>query len=174
MDYVCGCRLGFSGPLCLTPRDHACLASPCLNGGTCDLLTLTEYKCLCPPGWSGEDPGGAGMRWPSPSRPHSRCRAPVRVAVDGPGLGSAVGVSDPEIAQSPHSGVPMPLSSPGGVSFRLEGTPQPHAAASVRKGETPPIPAGAMVSPPAQEGRSLGQLPRGPGLPCIPQWSLSP
>lgn len=79
VDYVCGCRLGFSGPLCLTPRDHACLASPCLNGGTCDLLTLTEYKCLCTPGWSGEDPGGAGMGWPSPSRPHSRCRAPVRV-----------------------------------------------------------------------------------------------
>lgn len=39
-----------SGGRCaLTPRDHACLASPCLNGGTCDLLTLTENtKCLCP------------------------------------------------------------------------------------------------------------------------------
>ena len=60
VDYTCRCRLGFSGPLCLTPRDHACLASPCLNGGTCDLLTLAEYKCLCPPGWSGEDPGEGG------------------------------------------------------------------------------------------------------------------
>lgn len=162
MDYVCGCRLGFSGPLCLTPRDHACLASPCLNGGTCDLLTLTEYKCLCPPGWSGEDPGGAGMGWPSPSRPHSRCRAPVRVAVDGPGLGSAVGVSDPEIAQSPHSGVPMPLSSLGGVSFRLEGTSRPHAAASVRKGETPPDPCRSRGVTAGSGGTQSGSAPQGP------------
>lgn len=58
VDYACTCRLGFSGPLCLTPRDNACLSTPCRNGGTCDLLTLTEYKCRCPPGWSGE--GGSG------------------------------------------------------------------------------------------------------------------
>ncbi|XP_023392229.1 neurogenic locus notch homolog protein 1 [Pteropus vampyrus] len=54
LAYTCSCRLGFSGPLCLTPWDNACLASPCRNGGTCDLLTLTEYKCRCPPGWSGK------------------------------------------------------------------------------------------------------------------------
>lgn len=54
VDYTCSCRLGFSGPLCLTPQDNACLANPCRNGGTCDLLTLTEYKCRCPPGWSGK------------------------------------------------------------------------------------------------------------------------
>lgn len=54
MDYACSCPLGFSGPLCLTPLDNACLANPCRNGGTCDLLTLTEYKCRCPPGWSGK------------------------------------------------------------------------------------------------------------------------
>lgn len=61
LDYTCSCRLGFSGPLCLTPWDNACLASPCRNGGTCDLLTLTEYKCRCPPGWSGEDRGRAAL-----------------------------------------------------------------------------------------------------------------
>lgn len=65
LDYTCSCRLGFSGPLCLTPWDNACLASPCRNGGTCDLLTLTEYKCRCPPGWSGEDRGRAAA-WPCP------------------------------------------------------------------------------------------------------------
>ncbi|XP_030878105.1 neurogenic locus notch homolog protein 1 [Leptonychotes weddellii] len=54
VDYICTCRLGFSGPLCLTPQDNACLSTPCRNGGTCDLLTLTEYKCRCPPGWSGK------------------------------------------------------------------------------------------------------------------------
>lgn len=54
VDYTCSCRLGFSGPLCLTPQDHACLTNPCRNGGTCDLLTLNDYNCHCSPGWSGE------------------------------------------------------------------------------------------------------------------------
>ena len=70
VDYACACRLGFSGPLCLTPRDNACLAKPCRNGGTCDLLTLTEYKCRCPPGWSGE--GRPPPPRPRPS-PHCPC-----------------------------------------------------------------------------------------------------
>lgn len=77
VDYTCSCRLGFSGPLCLTPRDNACLANPCRNGGTCDLLTLTEYKCRCPPGWSGKGPSAR----PCPRCPqnvmYGRCPAPV-------------------------------------------------------------------------------------------------
>lgn len=56
VGYTCSCRLGFLGPLCLTPQDNACLPNPCRNGGTCDLLTLADFKCLCPPGWSGEAP----------------------------------------------------------------------------------------------------------------------
>lgn len=64
VDYTCSCRLGFSGPLCLTPRDNPCLANPCRNGGTCDLLTLTDYKCLCPPGWSGEGAVGRALWTP--------------------------------------------------------------------------------------------------------------
>lgn len=63
VDYTCSCRLGFSGPLCLTPQDNACLTNPCHNGGTCDLLTLTEYKCRCPPGWSGEGPSALHVTW---------------------------------------------------------------------------------------------------------------
>lgn len=92
VDYTCSCRLGFSGPLCLTPRDNACLANPCRNGGTCDLLTLTEYKCRCPPGWSGEGPSALRVTvlcWPAESVL---------------GFPEAVGVSGPEIALS----VPMP------------------------------------------------------------------
>lgn len=52
-DFNCVCRLGFSDRLCLTPTNHACMSSPCRNGGTCDLVTLTLYRCRCPPGWSG-------------------------------------------------------------------------------------------------------------------------
>lgn len=62
VDYACACRLGFTDELCLTPRDNACLSNPCRNGGTCDLLTLSEYKCRCPPGWSGEAVGTWGTR----------------------------------------------------------------------------------------------------------------
>lgn len=72
VDYTCSCRLGFSGPLCLTPQDNACLPNPCRNGGTCDLLTLADYKCLCPPGWSGEGPRGALS---APVRPSVLTRA---------------------------------------------------------------------------------------------------
>lgn len=52
-DFRCVCRLGFTDRLCLTPTNHACMSSPCRNGGTCDLITLTAYRCRCPPGWSG-------------------------------------------------------------------------------------------------------------------------
>uniref|UniRef100_A0A674DL31 Neurogenic locus notch homolog protein 1 n=1 Tax=Salmo trutta TaxID=8032 RepID=A0A674DL31_SALTR len=54
VDYTCFCQPGFTDRLCLTPIDSACLSSPCRNGGTCDLVNLREYKCRCPPGWSGK------------------------------------------------------------------------------------------------------------------------
>ncbi|KAJ0012984.1 hypothetical protein NQD34_017318 [Periophthalmus magnuspinnatus] len=53
-DFRCICRLGFTDRLCLTPTNHACMSSPCRNGGTCDLITLSSYRCRCPPGWSGK------------------------------------------------------------------------------------------------------------------------
>ncbi|KAI4817037.1 hypothetical protein KUCAC02_009326, partial [Chaenocephalus aceratus] len=52
-DFRCVCRLGFTDELCLTPNNHACMSSPCRNGGTCDLITLTVFRCRCSPGWSG-------------------------------------------------------------------------------------------------------------------------
>ncbi|CAB1319564.1 unnamed protein product [Coregonus sp. 'balchen'] len=54
VESTCFCRPGFTDRLCLTPIDNACLSSPCRNGGTCDLVNLREYKCRCPPGWSGK------------------------------------------------------------------------------------------------------------------------
>lgn len=55
VDFVCNCRLGYSDRLCLTPTDNVCLSSPCRNGGTCDLTSIHNYKCKCPPGWSGKN-----------------------------------------------------------------------------------------------------------------------
>lgn len=54
VEFTCFCRPGFTDRLCLTPIDNACLSLPCRNGGTCDLVNLKEYKCRCPPGWSGK------------------------------------------------------------------------------------------------------------------------
>uniref|UniRef100_A0A9J8A3C5 Neurogenic locus notch homolog protein 1 n=1 Tax=Cyprinus carpio carpio TaxID=630221 RepID=A0A9J8A3C5_CYPCA len=54
VEPVCDCVLGYSGPLCLTPVNHACMGSICHNGGTCSLLTLQTFTCRCPPGWSGK------------------------------------------------------------------------------------------------------------------------
>ncbi|KAL0163327.1 hypothetical protein M9458_042723, partial [Cirrhinus mrigala] len=53
VELTCDCVLGYSGPLCLTPVNHACMGSPCRNGGTCSLVTLETFTCRCPPGWSG-------------------------------------------------------------------------------------------------------------------------
>lgn len=52
-DFHCMCRLGFTDRLCLTPTNHACMNSPCRNGGTCELISLSVFRCSCPPGWSG-------------------------------------------------------------------------------------------------------------------------
>lgn len=52
-DFRCVCRLGFTDRLCLTPANHACMNSPCRNGGTCELISLSVFRCRCPPGWSG-------------------------------------------------------------------------------------------------------------------------
>ncbi|KAA0719726.1 Neurogenic locus notch -like protein 1 [Triplophysa tibetana] len=54
VEVTCDCMLGFSGPLCLTPVNHACMTTPCRNGGTCSLRTLETFTCRCPPGWSGK------------------------------------------------------------------------------------------------------------------------
>lgn len=53
VDFSCTCKLGFTDRHCRTPISDACISSPCLNGGTCELESLQTYKCLCPPGWSG-------------------------------------------------------------------------------------------------------------------------
>uniref|UniRef100_A0A7N8Y3W1 Neurogenic locus notch homolog protein 1 n=1 Tax=Mastacembelus armatus TaxID=205130 RepID=A0A7N8Y3W1_9TELE len=52
VDFSCTCRPGYTDRRCLTSI-NACTSSPCRNGGTCELENVQTYKCLCPPGWSG-------------------------------------------------------------------------------------------------------------------------
>ncbi|XP_068444759.1 protein jagged-1a-like [Clinocottus analis] len=49
--YHCSCPRGFSGVNCQR-ADHACLSSPCLEGGSC-VETSRGFECRCAPGWSG-------------------------------------------------------------------------------------------------------------------------
>ncbi|KAM4584163.1 protein jagged-1b-like isoform 3-T3 [Odontesthes bonariensis] len=49
--YHCSCPEGFSGLNCQI-ADHACLSSPCLNGGSCS-ESIQGFECHCAPGWSG-------------------------------------------------------------------------------------------------------------------------
>ncbi|PIO32615.1 hypothetical protein AB205_0209180, partial [Aquarana catesbeiana] len=53
--YTCTCPLGYQDSRCLTRKDNACLSGPCRNGGTCELvLNEKNYRCRCPPGWTGD------------------------------------------------------------------------------------------------------------------------
>uniref|UniRef100_A0A674NDB1 Delta-like protein n=1 Tax=Takifugu rubripes TaxID=31033 RepID=A0A674NDB1_TAKRU len=49
--YQCTCAEGYSGANC-ERAEHACLSSPCSNGGSCS-ETSQGYECQCAPGWSG-------------------------------------------------------------------------------------------------------------------------
>lgn len=156
VDYTCSCRLGFSGPLCLTPRDHACLASPCLNGGTCDLLTLAEYKCICPPGWSGEDPG-EGRDGVTGAGPPSAW--PWRLLDWARPWGSAI----QKLPRVPTRGSPCRFPA---LEVSVSGSRAPPSAASVRKGETPP-PHRSRGVPAGSGGVHSGSAPEGP-RPSVP------
>lgn len=47
------CRIRFFDFMTfLLVAEHACLSSPCSNGGSCS-ETSQGYECQCAPGWSG-------------------------------------------------------------------------------------------------------------------------
>ncbi|CAF4156024.1 unnamed protein product, partial [Rotaria sordida] len=54
-SFKCTCAIGFTGLLCES-REHsiqnACQSQPCQNSGIC-YLTLTDFACICPTGYSG-------------------------------------------------------------------------------------------------------------------------
>lgn len=52
--FWCDCPIGFSASLCEIHVPNVCDSSPCINGGTCRLKTLHDFKCVCAEGYSGK------------------------------------------------------------------------------------------------------------------------
>jgi hypothetical protein len=51
---TCRCAPGFTGEECQYSTSHPCFASrPCLNGGTCHMLSRDTYECTCQVGFTG-------------------------------------------------------------------------------------------------------------------------
>ena len=52
--FECICPVGYQASLCEIAVANACDSDPCLNGATCQLVTLDTYRCQCPSGYRGE------------------------------------------------------------------------------------------------------------------------
>nr|CAD7444630.1 unnamed protein product [Timema bartmani] len=53
-SFWCTCPIGYSASLCEIPVANSCDSDPCLNGGTCALISLDKYTCTCSPGYTGQ------------------------------------------------------------------------------------------------------------------------
>ncbi|PRD33668.1 UNVERIFIED_CONTAM: Neurogenic locus Notch protein [Trichonephila clavipes] len=53
--FSCSCPVGYSASLCEIAVQNSCNSNPCLNGGTCTLVTLTNYTCSCAVGYRGKN-----------------------------------------------------------------------------------------------------------------------
>lgn len=51
--FRCNCPIGFSASLCEIRERSACDSSPCQNGGSCTLKSLSDYVCSCAQGYTG-------------------------------------------------------------------------------------------------------------------------
>ncbi|KAM9687106.1 neurogenic locus notch homolog protein 2 isoform 6-T7 [Trichechus inunguis] len=52
---TCRCAPGFTGEDCQYSTSHPCFMSrPCLNGGTCHMLSWDTYECTCQVGFTGK------------------------------------------------------------------------------------------------------------------------
>ena len=53
--FQCSCPIGYTASFCeLSVSNNPCNDSPCSNGGTCTLQSLSNYTCTCPLGWKGQ------------------------------------------------------------------------------------------------------------------------
>jgi Notch-like protein len=48
---TCLCAAGWNGPVC--QFGDICNSQPCMNGGTCDVLSVSQLFCKCVPGFTG-------------------------------------------------------------------------------------------------------------------------
>lgn len=65
---TCRCALGFTGEDCQHSTTHPCFVSqPCLNGGTCHVLSRDTYECTCQVGFTGNQ-WDSGPHFPILSR----------------------------------------------------------------------------------------------------------
>ena len=52
--FQCSCPVGYTASFCeVAVPENPCNLSPCSNGGTCTLQSLSQYTCTCPLGWKG-------------------------------------------------------------------------------------------------------------------------
>lgn len=54
-SFACACTSGYSGSCCeiSVATSNPCLANPCQNSGTCQVVTGNAYRCICPLGYLG-------------------------------------------------------------------------------------------------------------------------
>lgn len=55
--FRCNCPIGFTASLCEIREQSACDSSPCQNGGSCILKSLSDYVCSCAQGYTGKRAG---------------------------------------------------------------------------------------------------------------------
>lgn len=66
--FRCNCPIGFTASLCEIREQSACDSSPCQNGGSCILKSLSDYVCSCAQGYTGKQtvPGRGKMSQSEP------------------------------------------------------------------------------------------------------------
>lgn len=74
--FDCICPVGYRASLCEIAVANACGSDPCMNGATCQLLTLDTYRCQCPSGFRGDQCEKVDYCASKPCRNGATCHSP--------------------------------------------------------------------------------------------------
>lgn len=74
--FNCECPVGYKASLCEIAVENACDSDPCMNGATCQLLTLDTYVCQCPSGYRGDQCELVDHCASKPCRNGATCHSP--------------------------------------------------------------------------------------------------